>query len=47
MKYDRESNYPWVSDKTLRIKDISAMLHSEILDFVKWIEQTPDEMQKR
>ena len=43
IKYDRESYYPWVSDRTLRIKDISAMLHSEVLDYVKWIEQSPEE----
>lgn len=41
------SYYPWVSDRTLRIKDIYAMLHSEILDYVKWIEQSPDEKSTR
>lgn len=47
IKYDRVSYYPWVSDRTLRIKDIYAMLHSEILDYVKWIEQSPEEKSTR
>jgi hypothetical protein len=42
-KYDREEMYPWLSDETLRIKNVHAFLHNEILDFVKWIEQSDEE----
>ena len=37
-QFDREEYYPWLSEKTMRIKDIHAFLHNEILDFVKWIQ---------
>ena len=46
-KYDREELYPWISDNTLRIKDIHAFLHNEILDFVKWIQEPEDEKKLR
>jgi DNA polymerase sigma len=46
-KYDREENYPWISDETLRIKDIHAYLHNEILDYVKWIEPSEEDKSTR
>lgn len=46
-KYDREEMYPWLSDETLRIKNVHAFLHNEILDFVKWIEQSDEEKKQR
>ena len=33
-KFDRESEYPWLSDETMKIRDVYLFLHNEILDFV-------------
>ena len=35
-RFDK-SRYPWLSKKTLKIKDIFLFLHSEILDFVEFV----------
>ena len=35
-KYDK-SKYPWLSKRTLKIKDIFLFLHSEILDFAEFV----------
>jgi DNA polymerase sigma len=45
-QYEREELYPWISDDTLRVKDIFAFLHNEILDFVHWIEEN-DQVKKQ
>jgi hypothetical protein len=45
-KYDR-NQYPWLSDFTLKIKDAFLFLHNEILDFVKFIESTPEDIRIR
>lgn len=45
-KYDRDQ-YPWVSDFTLKVKDAFLFLHNEILDFVKFIESTPEDLKAR
>jgi DNA polymerase sigma len=45
-KYDRDQ-YPWISDFTLKIKDAFIFLHNEILDFVKFIEASPEDLRKR
>lgn len=45
-KYDRDQ-YPWISDFTLKIKDAFLFLHNEILDFVKFIESTPEDLKVR
>jgi len=45
-KYDRDQ-YPWLSDFTLKIKDAFIFLHNEILDFVKFIESTPEDLRIR
>jgi hypothetical protein len=29
--------YPWLTEKTARIKDIHLYLHSEIIDFVDYV----------
>ena len=35
-RFDK-AKYPWLSKRTLKIKDIFLFLHSEILDFVEFI----------
>ena len=35
-KFDKR-RYPWLSKRTLKIKDIFLYLHSEILDFVEFV----------
>ena len=45
-KFDK-SRYPWLSKRTLKIKDIFLYLHSEVLDFVEFLSQTEAEKQKR
>ena len=45
-KFDK-GKYPWLSKKTLKIKDIFLFLHSEILDFVEFIRQTEEDKQMR
>lgn len=45
-KYDRDQ-YPWLSDFTLKVKEASIFLHNEILDFVKFIESTPEDLKIR
>jgi len=34
-------HYPWLSKRTMRIKDISLFLHSEILDFIEFLKESP------
>lgn len=46
-KYNREVNYPWLSDETLKVKDIHTQLHNEILDYVKWITPSKEDMDNR
>lgn len=46
-KYDKEERYPWLSEETMRIKDIHSFLHCEILDFVRWIEPTEAQKEER
>ena len=41
-KFDK-NRYPWLSKRTLKIKDIFLYLHSEILDFVEFLSQTEAE----
>ena len=38
-KFDK-SKYPWLTKRTMKIKDIFLYLHSEILDFVEFVKQT-------
>ena len=45
-KYDRDQ-YPWLTDFTLKVKEASLFLHNEILDFVKFIESTPEDLRIR
>ena len=45
-KFDK-GKYPWLSKRTLKIKDIFLFLHSEILDFVEFIRQTEEDKQMR
>ena len=35
-RFDR-SKHPWLTKRTLKIKDIFLFLHSEILDFVEFV----------
>lgn len=42
-KFNRDEHYPWISDETLQIKDMHAFLHNEILDYVKWLEPSPED----
>jgi len=46
-KYNRSIKYPWLNDRTLRIKDIHLYLHSEILDFVEYVSPTKADIQLR
>lgn len=46
-KFNRDELYPWIRDETLQIKDMHAFLHNEILDYVKWLEATPEDKQTR
>lgn len=46
-KYNLSSQYPWVSEQTLRIKNIWLFLHNEILDFLKFISPTAEDKQVR
>jgi hypothetical protein len=43
-RYDRDQ-YPWISDFTLKIKEVYLFLHNEILDFAKFIEASPEDKQ--
>ena len=45
-KFDKR-RYPWLSKRTLKIKDIFLFLHSEILDFVEFLTQSEAEKRKR
>jgi non-canonical poly(A) RNA polymerase PAPD5/7 len=45
-KYNRRM-YPWLQDRTMRIKDIHLALHSEILDFVDFIGPSREEINIR
>ncbi len=44
---DREADYPWLSEDTLKIKDVYLHLHNEILDFVRFVSPTPEEKEIR
>ena len=46
-KFNRDELYPWIRDETLQINDMHAFLHNEILDYVKWLEATPEDKQTR
>jgi len=46
-KYNRSLKYPWLNDRTLRIKDLHLYLHSEILDFVEYVSPTKADIQLR
>jgi hypothetical protein len=46
-KYDREMNYPWITDDTLEIDDVNCYLHNEILDYVKWLEPSDEDKDAR
>ena len=41
-RFDK-ARYPWLSKRTMKIKDIFLFLHSEILDFVEFIKQTEED----
>ena len=45
-RFDR-SRYPWLSKRTLKIKDIFLFLHSEILDFVEFVSQSKEDKSQR
>ena len=45
-KFDK-SKYPWLSKRTLKIKDIFLFLHSEILDFAEFVSQSEAEKRHR
>ena len=45
-KFDK-NRFPWLSKRTLKIKDIFLFLHSEIIDFVEFLSQTELEKQRR
>jgi DNA polymerase sigma len=45
-KFDRKQ-YPWLTEKTTRIKDIFLYLHSEILDFVEYVTPSEEEINVR
>lgn len=45
-KYDR-TQYPWLSDFTLNIKDAFLFLHNEIIDFVKFVSSSEEDIQIR
>ena len=42
-----QRRYPWLSSRTLKIRDIFLFLHSEILDFVEFVSTTEEEKQRR
>jgi len=46
-KFNREVNYPWLSDSTMKVKDIHTFLHNEVLDYVKWIEPSEEDKSTR
>jgi len=46
-KYNREVNYPWISESTLKTRDLHTFLHNEILDYVKWIEPSKEDRSTR
>ena len=41
-KFDK-SKYPWLTKRTMKIKDIFLFLHSEILDFVEFVKQSQED----
>lgn len=41
-RFDK-TKYPWLSNKTLKIKDIFLFMHSEILDFVEFVSQSKED----
>lgn len=45
-KFNKEQ-YPWLSDFTLKVKDVFMFLHNEILDFCKFISSTPKDKEIR
>ena len=45
-RFDK-ARYPWLSKRTLKIKDIFLFLHSEILDFVEFVSQTKEDKRLR
>mmetsp|Transcript_36151 Transcript_36151/g.55520 ORF Transcript_36151/g.55520 Transcript_36151/m.55520 type:complete len:171 (+) Transcript_36151:97-609(+) len=36
-KLNRTKHYPWLSEYTLKYKDVNCFLHNEVIDFVQWI----------
>ena len=45
-KFDR-TQYPWITDETLKVKNIFLFLHNEILDFVNFIKPTTSDVEAR
>jgi len=45
-RYSRDQ-YPWLSSDTLKLQNIFLFLHSEILDFEKFISPTDEEEEAR
>lgn len=45
-KYDKDQ-YPWLSEHTLKIRNVFLFLHNEILDFAKYIETTKEDKEIR
>jgi len=43
----KEENYPWLSEHTLNTKEVQTRFHSEILDYVKWIEPSKEQESTR
>ena len=41
------AQYPWLTERTTRIKDIFLYLHSEILDFVEYVTPNDEEIKVR
>eukprot|EP00347_Sterkiella_histriomuscorum_P011055 403373923 len=46
-KYNKDEEYPWLTNDTMRIRDAQIFLHNEILDFVKYIGTTTEDQQAR
>jgi hypothetical protein len=40
-EFNSNEQYPWLTKKSLRVKDIFLFFHSEIIDFVNYISPTP------
>ncbi|CDW89037.1 poly rna polymerase [Stylonychia lemnae] len=46
-KFNREDEYPWLTDDTLKIRDAQIFLHNEMLDFMRYFERTDQDHELR